>query len=103
MRLFVPPPLNDRETFTISIEQQQFVLTYTYNDRSDAWYINLAKDNVNVLENIKLTQGYKFGQEYRDFPLTQGFLTLYSQTNSSDDPNKSNFGKTVFLVYESES
>jgi hypothetical protein len=101
MRLFVPPPQNERETFSISIEQQQFVLVYQYNNRSDAWYIQLSKDNVNVLDNIKLTQGYKFGQNYVDFPIKDGYLTLYSPTNSEDDPNKDNFGKTVFLVYES--
>lgn len=100
-RQFFPTPQNDKEVFTIALEDQQFTINYDYNPRSDTWYLTLTKDSVHVLDNVKLTWGYKFGYNYVDFPLTAGSIVLYSPNSDTDAPNKANFGKTVFLVYES--
>ena len=100
---YIPPPQNEKEKFTLSLEGQQFTIAYAYNKRADAWYLTLTKDSTNVLDNIKMVQGVTFGYNYVDFPLIEGDLYIYSPTSITDDPNKANFGKSVFLVYEPKS
>jgi len=96
---YFPSPKNESEMFTIAIDNVEYDVHYYYNGRIDAWFFTLTKDDVNVLDNVKLTMGYNFGYNYPDFPLT-GNLYLYSPQGYTDAPNKENFGNSVFLVYE---
>ena len=101
---YIPSPTNDKETFQISIEGIQFALKYAYNERQDCWYITLSQETeggtVNWLDYVRMNMGFKFGYNYVDFPITDGWLTLYSPQGYEDDANKENLGSTLFLVYE---
>ena len=105
-RQYMPSPKNYKEKFELSIEGQQFTIKYAYNPREDSWYLQLVKDGVAVLDYVKLTQGYHFGYNYVDFPLTQGYLTMYSPSGDTDAATLKNFGTadntiaSVYLVYE---
>ena len=101
---YIPSPKNDKEYFEISIEGIQFTVKYDYNERQDCWYLTLTQSttdgNVNWLDSVRMNMGYKFGFNYVNFPITTGWLTLYSPQGYEDDANKDNLGSTLFLVYE---
>lgn len=97
---YLPSPQNQKEYFEISIEDQQFTVSYDYNSRDDIWYLTLTKDGINVLNHVRMTMGYNFGYNYLNFPLTKGNLFLYSPSNEEVAATKDTFGKSVYLVYE---
>lgn len=97
---YLPSPQNQKENYQISIEEQQFTVTYDYNPRDDIWYFTLEKNDVVVLDHIRLTMGYNYGYNYLNFPLAKGNLFLYSPQGEETPATLDNFGKSVYLVYE---
>lgn len=100
--LYIPSPTDYKELFSLSLENQQFQFEFQYNDREDSWYLGLQKNNVYILNFVKLVMGIKFGANYQNFPLTQGWLEIFSPVNNPDDPNLENFGNGTYLVYRTE-
>lgn len=96
---YLPSPKNYKEKFSLSLESQQFQFEYQYNSIEDSWYLGLSKNNVYVLEFVKLVSGIVFGEYYQDFPLQNGTLEIYSPVNDDSDPNLENFGNGVYLIY----
>ena len=98
-RIILPPPLNQRETQKISIDNINTDLTYIYNERENSWYFNFSTPNGFNLEFQRLAQGINIGRMYQGFPFDGNFI-IYSDSGDKDDPTLENFGQSVFLAYE---
>ena len=112
--LYLPSPISQKESFQIDLESQTFTVTYAYNQRDDSWYFSLELNNNPIVTQFRLVAGIKLGYNigkypsknadgstsYLEFPLTLGYLQIFSPSDDTSDPNLENFGTSTFLTYQ---
>ena len=99
MIMYLPSPVNENENYFITLEGIQYEIFLSYQESFDFWTIKLIRENEPFIQTTTLVQGVDVG--YNTLK-PDDFGRLYISTLSGDlsDPNKDNFGSSVFLTYE---
>jgi hypothetical protein len=87
-------------TFQIQLDNTLYQLSYNWCDRQQYWYMSIADSNKNPLVNgVKLLSGINLFGLYIDESLPGGQFVCVDTSNSGLDPDKTNFGGTVLMLY----
>jgi hypothetical protein len=85
----------------ISLEETSYQLTYTWNQRSASWYLDVAtQEGVKILSGIRIQHRWSLWARYRAIAtLPPGELVCISMTDDNIDPSFASFGRDTILLY----
>lgn len=92
---------------TIPFDQQveldgvSFLLKFRYYYRDGFWRLTIVKGGTVILTNIKLINTLDLLGQYRHLEdLPAGTIIISDQNFMDSDPNDTNFGDSILLMYE---
>jgi hypothetical protein len=103
--LRIPILLDDPAfTYAINIDGSSYRLTFTYNERTNDWHLDIAEENgTAILSGIRLVTDWRLLGRSRDQRLPPGMLLCLSlDPNDNSAPRLEDLGRRVRLVYYDE-
>lgn len=94
-------------SYSISLQDETYVVSVQYNERSEQWLLNLADaDSVPIFSGVGLVPLYPIALDYAIFPLT-GFFWLepIAEINAEQYkmyPEQLNQYYRMYYIYEEE-
>lgn len=83
-----------------TLSGQDFVLTFQWNSREAAWYLDIAdQDELPIVTSRKVTVGFPLITRCVDVRQPKGMLMAVDTTGKEQDPGFDDFGTRVQLVY----
>lgn len=96
-------PVNkETDAYSMSVEMDNKVydLTLHFNAREDRWYLRVSRNDVIVVDGIKLVHGTDLLSQYRAYDVPAGILSIVDSSGLYQDPSSSEFGNTIQLQYD---
>lgn len=86
---------------TVDMDQESFDLTFFYNLRSGHWAVTIEKAGVVLLHRVKLVNTPDLLYQVRHIEaLPAGTIIVQDVEGQDQDPDGSNFGDRVVLLYQ---
>lgn len=86
--------------FNIELDQSVYNFRFIYNQRISRWLMDISDQFGNlIVAGIVLLNGVDLLAKYRELPVPPGTLYVWDTTNSGLDPDGTNFGGSVLLMY----
>lgn len=103
-RIFLPPPstANLRHyRYRVVLDQQPFFFEYHYNQRTDAWFLNVDdSENNTLLRGIRLVIDSDLLRIYRHKAVPRGKLVVLDQDGNDEEAREEDLFQRVFVAYE---
>lgn len=88
---------------TTTLEGRDYELTFSWFERGDRWYLDIASDGVTLLAGLKIVADWPLLRLRTSELLPPGELIALDMTGNGRDPNLRDLGERVKLFYiESE-
>ena len=76
-------------------------LSFVYYPRDSAWRVTISRSGVTLLSHLKVVTDSDLLAQYRYIEeLPPGRLIIFDNEGLGNDPNDSNFGDRVIILYE---
>ena len=83
------------------LESVIYTLTFRWNERASLWVMDITTNNEEIIiSGIPLVCNVDLLGRFRDTRLPQGMLFCYDNTQTGLDPDDTNFGTDVSLLYQ---
>ena len=102
MSVFNIPVQNRTDANTLSVELSGviFTLAFRFNANESKWYMDIIRNNVNVVSGVKLVESVDLLAQYRSYDVPAGQILIVDKDGLYKDPDAENFGESVFLRYD---
>ena len=85
----------------VELNGSLYLLKFQYQFRSGFWLLTITKAGVVLLASVKLVNTLDLLAQYRHIEdLPQGKIIISDQNLQQADPDATNFGDNVLLMYE---
>ncbi len=104
MTVFNIPVQNrtDANTLEVDLSGVIYKLAFNFNANESKWYMDLIKNDVQIVSGIKLVSSSNLLSQYRAYDVPVGNLFVFDKNGLFADPDETNFGESVFLRYDDE-
>lgn len=97
-----PPPPVDQASFTqrTKLDDREYLFTFKWNSRADAWYFDLETDTgESLLAGVKIVIGRDFLLRCLSVNKPPGRLVALPTDGSRDAPTRTQLGGRVRVLY----
>lgn len=93
-------PLDKNFSQVTTLSGQDFVLTFQWNSREGAWYLDVAdQDEVPIVTSRKITVEFPIVTRCKDPRRPLGILMAIDRSGKQQDPGFDDLGQRVQLIY----
>ena len=97
------PDSNPFYEVSVELEGNKYYLTFNYNYRADAWYMDISDVNKEVIvAGTRLRSDFPPLLQFEDERLPVGFIVIVNLSQDGTDPTLDSLGTKHILTYDSE-
>lgn len=86
--------------FTTEFSGKVYELIFHYNLRESKWYMDLRREDVDILSGVKVVNSTDLLAQYTAYDIPEGKILITDLNNLYQDPDSDNFGQTVLFQYD---
>lgn len=96
----IPVSMDLLSSQVTTLSGQDYILTFAWNPREEAWYMDVADQDGNVLAcSRKVVVDFPLIYRPTDPRLPKGVFYAIDTTDMGQDPGRDDFGTRVHLIY----